>query len=91
VRRPAPPKVKNRLPKCRRRAVDELPVRLKRGEIAVALLGVAFAAVFVFSNTSGLGFALLAADALWVVTRIEIVERHDQPGRYTTLRCCLAS
>lgn len=61
-------------------------MRLKRWEIAVAFVGVAFAVVFVFSNTSGLGFALLAADALWVVTRIEIVERHDHAGRYTTLR-----
>jgi len=61
-------------------------VRLRRWEFAAASLGVAFAVVFVFSNTTGLGFALLAADALWVVTRIEIVERHDRPGRYTTLR-----
>jgi hypothetical protein len=61
-------------------------VRLRRWETAAACLGVAFAVIFVFSNTSGLGFALLAADALWILTRIEIVERHDQPGRYTTLR-----
>jgi hypothetical protein len=61
-------------------------VSLRVWEIAAALLGVAFAVLFVFSNISGLGFALLAADALWILTRIEIVERHDQPGRYTTLR-----
>jgi hypothetical protein len=61
-------------------------VRLRPWEIFAGCLGVAFAAIFIFSNTSGLGFALLAADALWILTRIEIVERHDQPGRYTTLR-----
>jgi hypothetical protein len=61
-------------------------VSLKVWEMTAALLGVAFAAVFVFGNTSGLGLALLAADALWILTRIEIVERHDWPGRYTTLR-----
>lgn len=61
-------------------------MKLKRWETAVALVGFAFAMVFVLSNTSGLGFALIAADALWVVTRIEIVERHDRPGHYTSLR-----
>jgi hypothetical protein len=61
-------------------------MRIRRWEFAVGCLGVAFAALFLFGNTSGLGYALLAADALWIITRIEIVERHDRPGRYTTLR-----
>lgn len=61
-------------------------MRLKGWEVAAACLGVAFAVIFVFSNTSGLGFALLAADALWLLTRVEILERHDKPGRYTALR-----
>jgi hypothetical protein len=61
-------------------------VRLKRWEAVTGCIGAAFAVLFVFGNTSGLGFALLAADALWVLTRIEIVERLDQPGRYTALR-----
>jgi Nuclease-related domain len=61
-------------------------MRLKRWEGIVGILGIGFAAIFLFSNVSGLGFALLAADVLWVITRIEILEDHDQPGYYTTLR-----
>lgn len=59
---------------------------LRVWEIVTAVLGAAFAAIFIFSNASGLGFALLAADGLWVVTRLRIEERHDQAGRYATLR-----
>jgi hypothetical protein len=61
-------------------------VRLKRWEAAVGILGIGFAAIFLFSNVSGLGFALLATDVLWVITRIEILEDHNEPGHYTTLR-----
>jgi hypothetical protein len=61
-------------------------VRLKHWEAVVGILGVGFAAIFLFSNVFGLGFALLAADVLWVITRIEILEDHDEPGHYTTLR-----
>jgi hypothetical protein len=59
---------------------------LKRWEAAVAILGLGFAAIFLFSNVSGLGFGLLAADVLWVITRIEILEDHAEPGHYATLR-----
>lgn len=61
-------------------------MRLKRWETAVGILGIGFAAIFIFSNVSGLGLALLAADLLWLITRIEILEEHDAPGHYTTLR-----
>jgi hypothetical protein len=61
-------------------------MRLKAWEVAVAVAAAAFAAVFLFSSISGLGFGLLAADLLWVTTRIEILENHDEPGNYTTLR-----
>jgi hypothetical protein len=61
-------------------------VRLKAWEVAVAGAAGAFAAILLFSNVSGLGFGLLAADVLWVSTRIEILENHDEPGHYTTLR-----
>jgi Nuclease-related domain len=68
------------------RQADPLIMRLKAWEIAVASAAGAFAAVFLFSNVSGLGFGILAADVLWVSTRIEILENHDVPGHYTTLR-----
>lgn len=68
------------------RTVDSSTMRLKAWEIAVACLAGAFAAIFLFSNVSGLGFGLLAADLLWVTTRIEILENHSEPGNYTTLR-----
>jgi hypothetical protein len=61
-------------------------VKVRRWEAGAAFVGVAFAAIFVFSNTAGLGWALLTADALWIVTRVEIVERHDVAGWYTTQR-----
>lgn len=61
-------------------------MRLKAWEVAVAAVAGAFATMFLFSNVSGLGFGLLAADVLWVATRIEILENHDEPGHYTTLR-----
>jgi len=66
--------------------VDAPTMRLKAWEVVVAFAAGAFAAVFLFSNVSGLGFGLLAADVLWVTTRIEILENHDKPGNYTTLR-----
>jgi Nuclease-related domain len=59
---------------------------LTRWAAAVAILGLGFAAIFLFSNLSGLGFGLLAADVLWVLTRIEILDDYNKPGRYTTLR-----
>src|SRR5438105_14880043 len=61
-------------------------MRLKAWEVALAVSAAAFAAVFLFSRLSGLGFGLLAADVLWVSTRIEILENHDKPGNYTTFR-----
>jgi len=61
-------------------------MRLKAWEVALAVAAAAFAAIFLFSRVSGLGFGLLAADVLWVTTRIEILEDHDEPGHYTTLR-----
>jgi hypothetical protein len=63
-----------------------LLVRLKPWEITAAGIGVAFAAIFLFSNASGLGFGLLAAVLLWVLTRIEILENYDEPGHYTAAR-----
>ena len=61
-------------------------MRLRAWEVALAVAASAFAAVFLFSNVSGLGFGLLAATLLWVTTRIEILENHAKPGNYTTLR-----
>ncbi len=61
-------------------------MRVNRSELALSVLGVAFASIFVFSNVWGLGIALLCADALWLLTRVEIVEKQAGPGRYATLR-----
>ncbi len=61
-------------------------MRLKLWQVAVATAAWLFAAVFLFSDMSGLGLGLLAADLLWLVTRIEILENHDEPAHYTTLR-----
>jgi len=61
-------------------------VRVKPWEVGVACIALAVALVFVFSNVWGLGIALVSADALWLLTRVEIHERHAQPGRYATLR-----
>ena len=61
-------------------------MKLKAWEMAAALLGVAFALIFLFSNAWGIGFGLLCADALWLLTRIEIVEKAGAPGRYASLR-----
>lgn len=63
-----------------------MTVRLKAWEVAVSVLAAAFATFFLFSDVSGLGFGLLAAAVLWVTTRIEILENHEEPGHYTTLR-----
>ena len=59
---------------------------MNRWELALSLVGVAFASIFVFSNVWGLGVALVCVDALWLLTRLEIVEKHGGPGRYATLR-----
>jgi hypothetical protein len=61
-------------------------VRLKPWEFTAAGIGVVFAAIFLFSNASGVGFGLLAAVLLWVLTRIEILENHEEPGHYTAAR-----
>jgi len=61
-------------------------MRLKAWEVAVSVVAAAFATFFLFSDVSGLGFGMLAADVLWVTTRIEILEHLDEPGYYTTLR-----
>jgi len=67
-----------------------LPVRLKPWEITLACIGGAFAGIFLLSNASGVGFGLLAAVLLWVITRIEILENWDEPGHYTAARGRLA-
>lgn len=61
-------------------------MRLKAWEVGLAVAAAAFAAIFLFSSISGVGFGLLAADVLWVTTRVEILENHAEPGNYTTLR-----
>jgi len=59
---------------------------VKRWEGAVFGVGAVIACVFVFSNVWGLGIALLCADALWLLTRVEIVEKPGEPGRHASLR-----
>lgn len=61
-------------------------MRVKPWEAGISCIGLAVALIFVFSNVWGLGVALVSADALWLLTRVEIRERHTQPGRYATLR-----
>src|SRR5688572_32703999 len=61
-------------------------MKLKRWEVSAALVGVAFALIFVFSNVWGIGAGLLCAVALWLLTRIEIVEKTGRPGRYASLQ-----
>jgi hypothetical protein len=61
-------------------------MKLKPWELAVGGLAIAFAAIFLLSNASELGLALLAATLLWIVTRVEILENHERPGHYTTIR-----
>jgi Nuclease-related domain len=61
-------------------------VRVKRWEVGAACLGVAFALIFVFSNAWGIGVGLLCAAALWLLTRVEIVEKAGAPGRYAAVR-----
>ena len=61
-------------------------MRLKPWEIAVGGTGAAFAAILVFRAASGLGFGLLASDLLWVRTRIEILQNHQKPGSFRTIR-----
>jgi hypothetical protein len=61
-------------------------VRLRSWEVGVALIGAAFALIFLASNTWGVGIGLLCADALWLLTRVRIVELPGRPGRYATLR-----
>jgi nuclease-like protein len=66
-------------------------VKVTRWEVGASLLGLAFAAPFVFSNLWGLGVALVCADALWLLTRIEVVARAGVAGRYASLRGRLAA
>jgi len=61
-------------------------VRVDRWELALSLVGLAFASIFLFSNLWGLGIAFVGADALWLLTRVEIVEKQGGPGRYPTLK-----
>jgi Nuclease-related domain len=61
-------------------------MRVDRWELAVSVVGLVFASVFLFSNVWGLGVALVCVDALWLLTRLEIVEKQSGPGRYATLR-----
>jgi hypothetical protein len=61
-------------------------MRVNRWELALSLVGLAFASIFVFSNVWGLGIALVCVDALWLLTRLEIVEKQSGPGRYATLQ-----
>lgn len=61
-------------------------MKLKLWEVALATAAAAFALLFLFSDVSGLGVALFAADLLWMLTRIEILENHAKPAHYTTLR-----
>lgn len=55
-------------------------------EAILGALGVIVASVFLFSNVWGLGVAMVSADLLWLLTRVEIVEKPSRPGRYATLR-----
>lgn len=66
--------------------VDQNSMTLRLWEVAVATASLLFGAIFLFSGMPGLGLGLLAADLLWLVTRIEILENHDEPAHYTTLR-----
>jgi hypothetical protein len=50
------------------------------------VIGALFSAIFILSNIWGVGVALLCADILWLLTRVEIVERQAAAGRYATLR-----
>jgi hypothetical protein len=59
---------------------------VKRWERGLFGIGALLACVFVVSNVWGLGVALLCADALWLLTRVQIVETPGGPGRYATLR-----
>jgi hypothetical protein len=68
------------------KTVDPFSMTLKLWQVALATAAGLFAAIFLFSDLTGLGLALLAADLLWLVTRIEILENHDEPAHYTTLR-----
>jgi hypothetical protein len=61
-------------------------MRVARWELALSMVGLAFASVFVFSNVWGLGIALLCADVVWLLSRVKIVEKHAGPGRYGALR-----
>src|SRR5215218_9033469 len=61
-------------------------MKLRAWEIAAGFVGVAFALIFLFSNAWGIGVGLLCADALWLLTRIEIVEKTGRPGRYASVR-----
>jgi hypothetical protein len=61
-------------------------VTLRLWEIGAAVLGALFAFIFIFSNVWGIGVGMLCADALWLLTRLEIVEKPGAPGRYAALR-----
>jgi hypothetical protein len=61
-------------------------MKLKVWEVAVGALGALFACIFVFSNVAGVGVGLLCADILWLLTRVEIVEKPGRAGRYASLR-----
>lgn len=61
-------------------------MKLRPWEIGAAVLGALFAFIFIFSNVWGIGVGMLCADALWLLTRLEIVEKPGAPGRYAALR-----
>jgi hypothetical protein len=61
-------------------------MRLRLWEVLAASIGVLFAGVFLLSNVSAIGYGLVGADALWLLTRVRIVERPSKAGRYARLQ-----
>jgi hypothetical protein len=60
-------------------------MKVARWEIAVVVGWGLLSSIFLLSNTD-VGAALLCSDALSLVTRVRIVERSGQPGRYARTR-----
>ncbi len=59
---------------------------LKTWEIGVGVLGGLFALLYLSSNVSEIGIALICADLVWLLTRVEIQNKPGPAGRYATLR-----
>lgn len=59
---------------------------LRVWELAVGIAAALFGLLLLLSNVWGIGVGVLCADGVWLATRLRIVERAGEAGRYASIR-----